>query len=622
MNRWFALILLLGCSLTLAEEPALSPTRVFVGQVTDYKGKPVVDAAIEWGEFDHARKWRQVFYTDQDGRYRAETKKVGLDFRLGVSANGFAPQWRDGFIPRRSDREPIAIDFKLELAKSLRGRVVDKLGSPIAGVTVGAESRSPSHYNHGHSPEIGFPFPGLPRQATTDADGNFAIRNLPPTPYVGQHPKNAHKGHSYFLTIHGSRRAIGFSEELNVLTATRAEFVTGDAAMGEIHGVVVDEESGQPIKNFKTVMRFKTEMHSFANDSGEFRMPNLRVDRSHQIFVYAEGYAPLIRNVNPSKDGDVIEFRVAKSASLVGVVTDANGKPIKDAIVLFGLDGHGSRVGYWSDFHKIADGYRNLKTVQRATTGNNGRFAFSQYQPDTDNPKAVLMIKAPGHDRKLITSVEIEQLVRDNQIVIQLDAEAVVIAEALIDGRFDSNVRPHISGAETKEFDGERAYRFGGLSAGWHGVTFPVPHGSGNVMLEKMVDIAAGETVHVKMKYSHGTGCLTGTAPAFSSIQLHPRSAKPNVVPSSIHLRSIKATTDPDGVYKIQGIPAGKYSATCHRARPRRYGNYTVGSSPRVTSDVDIAGETTHNFEFPTIKVPAEFFLEWQRSQGIRFPDQ
>ena len=88
---------------TVGQDPEL---RVFEGRVVDQEGKPIAGAAVEWGHFQSSFKHREVFRTDKDGRYRVETTRVGTDYRLGVSAPGFASHWKDRLIPKRADSRP------------------------------------------------------------------------------------------------------------------------------------------------------------------------------------------------------------------------------------------------------------------------------------------------------------------------------------------------------------------------------------------------------------------------------------------------------------------------------------------------------------------------------------
>lgn len=172
-----------AASKTLAQD--LLPTRVIEGQVTNTDGKPIKGATVEWGYFMDEKEKREVFRTDANGKYRVETTKVGPDFRLGASAAGFAPVWQDGVIPPKlAAGKPLKIDFKLPAPNSLRGKVVDRDGKPIAGVTVVAQSPTSGFMSSFSMSTPSYPFPGPARESTTNADGEFLIRYLPTTSVI------------------------------------------------------------------------------------------------------------------------------------------------------------------------------------------------------------------------------------------------------------------------------------------------------------------------------------------------------------------------------------------------------------------------------------------------------
>jgi hypothetical protein len=131
------------------------------GRVTNSDGEPIKGASVEWGYFLAQRDSREIFRTDADGKYRVETTKVGPDYRLGVSAIGYAPSWRDGLIPQlRESATPLTVDFKLSAPITLRGKVFDEAGEPIEGARVVAQSPTSGFYSSFSSPTPSYPFPG------------------------------------------------------------------------------------------------------------------------------------------------------------------------------------------------------------------------------------------------------------------------------------------------------------------------------------------------------------------------------------------------------------------------------------------------------------------------------
>ena len=102
----FVAVMILHPISGLCDEPVV---RVFQGVVTDSNGNPVHGAAVEWGHYLDARIRREMVRTDEEGNYWLETSKVGPDYRLGVSAIGFAPRWRDGLVPNAKEVKSAAL---------------------------------------------------------------------------------------------------------------------------------------------------------------------------------------------------------------------------------------------------------------------------------------------------------------------------------------------------------------------------------------------------------------------------------------------------------------------------------------------------------------------------------
>ena len=127
------------------------------GKVLGPKGTPIAGATIGWGEYwggDGLPK------TDREGRFRIPNLPPG-DVAITVCASGCAP-----------DRKKITVgpdtrtvEFKLQAAKPLKGRVVDEAGMPIALAQVSVQYWRGSRC--------------LQWQAKTDAQGRFSWAEPP-----------------------------------------------------------------------------------------------------------------------------------------------------------------------------------------------------------------------------------------------------------------------------------------------------------------------------------------------------------------------------------------------------------------------------------------------------------
>ena len=631
--KWLAVVSLLTGSVSLATEPATKaatePTakasvRVIEGQVTDPNGKPVKNAAVEWGVFNHDRKSREVFRTDEQGHYRVETTKVGIDYRLGVSAVGLAPQWRDGVVPNRSDQEPTKIDFKLATPLTVRGRVVDHSGLPIQGVTIFAKSPPFGFYSSFSQPSPSFPYPGPERSGTTDAQGNFTIRYLPTSETMA---KEIDKGHKYALSVRypdgsSSNCGFGYSGEPVDLKIRRADFQQGADAVGEVLGKVTDINTDQPIQDFAIVIRHRPAMNWFSSNDGQFRLEELRVGRRYQLFVYASGYAPTILYAHAAKTvGRVTQqISLVPNPSLTGMVANADGQPITNAKILFGVaptDPQDPNLGSWSSWNSLVDGMMGWETVQRKTTTENGKFAFCLAVPTegADPPvkktsyqkekKPRMMIKAPGYARTILDAQEIERRVATDDMTIELGRECAITIKPLLDGKFDPNAKVQVSGLpshrrgssmEPPDFENE-TYRIGALEVGQYRVIASFPQAGVTRKLTRVIEFNEPKTIDLAMEYRPGNCTLRGKAPRFSHFTISPESAQSDSADTeSIDTVTYSTTADADGVYTVEGMQTGKYNVSCNAAYSQR--QTYIRRRPSSKTTVDVEGETTHDIVF------------------------
>ena len=595
--------------------------RVFEGKVVDQKGKPIAGAAVEWGHFRRPLKYREVFRTDKDGRYRVETTRVGKDFRLGVSAEGFAPHWRDRLIPARADSPLSQIDFELRASSiTLRGHVVDKTGKPVVGVKVFAESPSWGFYSSFSRPMPQFPFPGEPF-GVTDEDGKFEIPDLPATRMnslnAAEAEENQRRGHPYALSIRTKENTLqmpkGYQKLDNKLTVKRSDLRAGDDARGELHAKVVDAQTGMPIKDFGVVARHNPKTNWFRDDAGEFRLDH-RLGRRRQIFVYAKGYAPAIEYLvakRPSNEAPIepAPIRLDRYSSLEGIVVDQYRKPIKGARILYGLapaDPQSPNQGNWNSWEKLVDGYLGLETVQRMTTDQTGTFWFSD-QDRVSRQKPRMMILAPGYQRRIVFSEEFEKVLRDDGTLrISLYPESVLYIEVLANGEFDPNTDVRVRaisvesyqlrlhdfyGLEPAKSDGRDGYLMKNLVPGQYLISATTQRGTDELTLSKQVEVGEGETAQVAIEIQSGNHSLHGETAPFARIQV--RLKEPTAEGCSV-----KASThaNADGRYSFKGLLAGTYEVWNYEPNSE-LSTYFRSDSGRTSIDVEVQGDVEQDFK-------------------------
>jgi len=170
--------------------PAAEPPAI-AGRIVDAQGQPVPGARVralgtnEEGfvlpldlepEALPRAYWKQKqTVSDEQGRYRIEALDKGA-LRLAVRAAGFAPRYENRWRVLGEPGQQLP-DLVLLPGSQLAGRVVDRAGQGLAGVTL-LESLDRAQSSLG----VTFPGRGIPL-AQTAADGSFAIDALAAGPW-------------------------------------------------------------------------------------------------------------------------------------------------------------------------------------------------------------------------------------------------------------------------------------------------------------------------------------------------------------------------------------------------------------------------------------------------------
>ncbi len=588
------------------------PTRIIEGRVTNSDGEPIKGAAVEWGHFLAEKEGREVFRTNADGKYRVETTKVGPDFRLGVSAIGFAPAWRDDLIPPRiGSTTPLTMDFKLTAPISLRGKVVDEEGKPIEGARVVAQSPVSGFYSSFSMPTPSFPFPGPSREAVTNADGEFLIRYLPATAMLAD---DADKGHSFEVSIKTGTgttpRGKAYAKLDNRIEINRSYLKQSEERDGKIRGRVIDEETEQPIEKFKVVLRHTAGMREITSKEGEFLLDQLYSNYSVQFFIYAEGYAPFVARPTTSADnGTFVECQLKRKPGLKGIVVDSSRKPIQGAEIVFGFDENkgSSRSFYWGSFKELVDGFMGLNFVQRAVTKDDGRFEFAVV-----DQQPVVAVIAPGFARQLrfIDPSEVSNL-QQSDLQLELQPESVISGVVKMNGKPVSNADLRLSTSDNWNLDfgqikadEKGCFAIQNLSPGTY--LLSVYQNSGHmstsrltkkIVLEARVYGTSERPTNLVLDNPGGSSSLRGKATPFSMLLLTPAKLEGQI---EIEYTNIGSVVSPEGDFEIRGLHPGTY--TCHvTPATTSPGFISRGASREVVVQGDTVLDVTESavFQFP-----------------------
>jgi len=329
------------------------------GKVTDPDGKPIKDAVVVQGDDPYDGHTTSTFSTDADGRFRLPALPSGKA-SITIIASGWSPQMRK--IDLKPDL-PVQ-DFRMAAGKPVRLRVVDIAGKPVPKAFVsllewkGSKSIYSDHNpNHPKVPDTGIP-------GRADVDGVWAWPAA---------PDDAVKVRVY---------AKGFAAlELDVTGGSTDRTVTLKAEH-RVTGSVTDAVTGKPIpgftvvpvdvfrKDFLSAERF----NAVAGKDGRLEFLAGRTDIPLRLRVEAPGYrtqdGPEFRVGDDA--GRKQDFRLNPSRPVIGLVVDADGKPVPKAEVLLATPTEPARTS----------GDDNHMSFTDAT----GRFEF----PDPGEPWAVV----------------------------------------------------------------------------------------------------------------------------------------------------------------------------------------------------------------------------------------
>ncbi|TAH36765.1 MAG: sigma-70 family RNA polymerase sigma factor [Planctomycetota bacterium] len=289
------------------------------GVVLDLEGRPVAGAEVLAWHRPYRGQVRWVVAPHRsalsDGAGRFVLEGLRGQFHLAARAAGALPAscvtGKLGSLARAT-----GIELRVCPARSLRGRVVDSAGRPIAGV----ELRAVSAYRVFSKLQIGDGFEvadggGVELQAASGADGGFAL-DLP----AGER--------TLYARWHGH-------PDQQVLVADAQDWVEIVFDDGlEVRGVVLDA-AGRPIAG--ATWHCKTRSDSYGHsgitdETGGFQFLAREPDSDAVLIAHAAGFAAqVLRPLRLAPGMDPVEVRLEPARVLAGRVLDAGGAPVAGA---------------------------------------------------------------------------------------------------------------------------------------------------------------------------------------------------------------------------------------------------------------------------------------------------
>ena len=327
---------------------------VVTGVVVDESGKPVANAKAT-----ENRQWREASanqLTDSDGRFRL-ANLPDQELTLSIQAEGFAPM--DTALHPSEKAE--ALRLPLSKGGTLKGRVVDEAGNPIAKARLRV---GPGESN-----------PRFEWKTATDEQGRFEWLSAPMPRETYMVEAAGYEGQTHLeLDADGSEHLVTLRRN-----AALASF--------RISGTVVDAASGRPIKVFQVLLaRTESGQSSSGHTNFSTLAPKLQTTGkdgkfsfqtsgsavSNLLEVRADGCWPeqSIRAGSITADGE-FDFELKPAADIAGTVKLPDGTAAVGAVVMLCTQEAQPQMTLPAQFDLTHSSY-----MKRAETDATGRFSF------------------------------------------------------------------------------------------------------------------------------------------------------------------------------------------------------------------------------------------------------
>ncbi len=209
----------------------LSKASTVKGRVVDGSGKPMKGAQVVTGDREY-RDERTPVATNELGEYTLRGCEAGSSIVV-AQAEGFGPEFREVNVPKGGEVEAPVI--RLGKASTLRVKVVDRAGKPVAGayLQVGTWRGRDSLLRIGAQSEV--PWRST-WNAQTDAEGRFTWTSAP----------------SDAMLVHIFKDGYLRQEPVSLTASGQEQVVTLDPAL-VISGSVTDAVTGKPVPRFDVI---------------------------------------------------------------------------------------------------------------------------------------------------------------------------------------------------------------------------------------------------------------------------------------------------------------------------------------------------------------------------------
>jgi protocatechuate 3,4-dioxygenase beta subunit len=346
------------------------------GRVIDADtGRPIQGANVAQGRDRFGSHYPEAT-TDADGRFAFKNARPG-ETVLTVRAKGRAPDLKT--VTPGPGAAPV--EFRLGPGRTVRGRLVDQQGRPVAGAFVAADTWRGCR--------------SLMWRVDTDAEGRFRWDEAPPDEVLIDMGKQGFQ-----------------SVRHKPITPSDDEYTFTMPGPLRIKGTVVDASTGKPVPEFTVISGIdwgNGQRPHWERDSarrmteGSYELTFTEPYPRRLVRVEAPGYKPAVSPAIKSDAGDTtFDARLEKGRDAAGVVWQADGTPLEGADVVL-VDAKQPPF--------IQDGRApDLRNNLVEKTDAFGRFSF----PPQDGPFGILVLHDKGFARTDLAGLE-----KNEAVVVQ-----------------------------------------------------------------------------------------------------------------------------------------------------------------------------------------------------------
>jgi protocatechuate 3,4-dioxygenase beta subunit len=511
------------------------------GRVTDEAGKPIAGALVRTKFLNDIREAK----TAGDGVYRL-TGCEPRAARIVVSAKGRATDMKELSI----DSETGPVDFQMKPGGKVRIRMLDERGNPVPKARI--------FFQRWRGRFAYFEFNHVSQYA--DQNGLWVWNEAPLDEFKADIcPPD------------------GMELLEQPLLAREEEYVFRLPAALVVSGKVIDAVTKKPVKAFGVVPGIRSsETHmnwargeSFPATDGHYRIRQTRGYLAHLVRIEADGYLAAVSRDIKSTEGNVsIDFELERGINVAAKVVTPRNIPAAGAKVALGVAG--SQISIKNG--DIDDG---STYSARETTDETGRFHFPAQDKDFQlvitHPSGFARIKStPDWELTRIIHLEPWCRVEGTFRVAQKLAANMPITLSVAGRDSHGNDVPSIFTHHdvTTGPDGRFVFERVIPGSGWIGrrIMLTVDDGATDVTSSCMIaaEFPAGTTVHIALGGAGRAVVGKLQPPEGFKERVRWNFALVNVASDAAETRAaspyLTATVDRDGTFRIDDVPAGKYS--------------------------------------------------------------